>query len=114
MKTVLFFTQASCAPCREIEPSVKGACDHYAATMQYIRVDTEAGRATAQSAGEIATPVVIVLDSDKKEIGRLRGKTEILSKLESLLKQNTEGSLSNKKKVVGALIAAIVLYKIFN
>ncbi len=82
MKTVLFFTQTSCAPCRRIEPTIKDLCMRYGVKLQYIRVDTPEGKQLAQQAGEFTTPAVIVLDSDGKELGKLRNETPILQGLE--------------------------------
>ena len=92
-KTVLFFTQRSCAPCRQIEPNVIALCEKYGASLQYVKVDTEGGKETAKNAGEFTTPVVIVLDENMIELTRLRNATPILDGLPKFLGANQNNPL---------------------
>jgi thiol-disulfide isomerase/thioredoxin len=109
MKTVLFFTQKSCGPCRQIEPSIIQLCQQSGAKLQYVQVDTEEGKQTAQSAGEISTPVCIVLDDTGSELTRLRNAQVILDGLPSALNIDTQKPPIDFKGVIGGAIIGGVI-----
>jgi len=69
---VLDFYQASCPPCRTLEPSLERMAKQYAGRLPVYRVDIERDMAAAERFRVQSIPTVLIL-REGKEIARLDG-----------------------------------------
>jgi thioredoxin len=69
---VLDFYQASCAPCRTLEPWLERAAEHYAGRLTAYRVDIDRDLDVAKSFRVTSLPTVLVLRGGE-ELIRLDG-----------------------------------------
>ena len=73
---VLEFTSEGCAECRRMEPVLRDAREQCAAAGAHVTsldVDSTAGGALAAHSNVTATPTLILLDAEHREVGRLVG-----------------------------------------
>ena len=68
----LDFYQASCAPCRALEPRLQRVAQQYASRVPIYRVDIDRDLAVAERFGVQSIPTVLVLRAGK-EVERLDG-----------------------------------------
>ena len=66
------FYQASCAPCRALEPRLEAFARRHAGQLRVVQVDVDEDMATAQDFGVQSLPTLIVF-SDGSETARLDG-----------------------------------------
>lgn len=66
------FYQASCAPCRALEPRLEAFARRHAGQLRVLQVDVDADRAATQDFGVLSLPTLIVV-SDGNETARLDG-----------------------------------------
>ncbi len=69
---LLDFYQASCAPCRALEPRLERVAREYAGWAPVYRVDIDRDLPVAQRFGVMSIPTVLVLRAGK-EVARLDG-----------------------------------------
>lgn len=69
---LLDFYQASCPPCRVLEPRLERIAARYAGRVPVYRVDVDRDLAVAERFGVMSLPTVLVF-RDGKEIARLDG-----------------------------------------
>ncbi len=69
---LLDFYQASCAPCRALEPRVEAFARRHAGELRVLQVDVDEDMATAQRLGVQSLPTLIVF-RDGEETTRLDG-----------------------------------------
>ncbi len=69
---VLDFYQASCPPCRALEPRLERVAHEYAGWAPVYRVDIDRDLPVAQRFGVMSIPTVLVLRAGK-EVARLDG-----------------------------------------
>jgi thioredoxin 1 len=69
---VLDFYQASCPPCRALEPRLERVARRYADQVSIYRVDIDRDLSVAEQFGVMSIPTVLVLRSGK-EVERLDG-----------------------------------------
>lgn len=69
---VLDFYQASCAPCRRLEPRLEQIARQYAERVVVYRVDVDRDMPLAERLGVQSLPTVLVLDRGR-EVERLDG-----------------------------------------
>ncbi len=69
---VLDFYQASCAPCRSLEPRLQRAAEQYAGRVPVYRVDIDRDLEVAKSFRITSLPTVLVLKAGQ-EVIRLDG-----------------------------------------
>lgn len=85
---VLDFYQASCPPCRALEPRLERVAGQYAGRLPVYRVDIDRDLPVAQHFGVMSLPTVLVLN-DGREVERLDGlitEVELNSALERVLR----------------------------
>ncbi len=68
----LDFYQASCAPCRALEPRLERVAQQYANRLPVYRVDIDRDLAVAERFGVSSIPTVLILRAGK-EVERLDG-----------------------------------------
>ena len=68
----LDFYQASCAPCRTLEPRLERVAQQFAGRLPVYRVDIERDMAVTERFGVRSIPTVLIL-REGKEIERLDG-----------------------------------------
>ena len=68
----LDFYQASCAPCRTLEPRLERVAQQFAGRLPVYRVDIERDVALAERFGVRSIPTVLIL-REGKEVERLDG-----------------------------------------
>ena len=68
----LDFYQATCAPCRTLEPGLERVAQQFAGRLPVYRVDIERDMAVAEGFGVQSIPTVLIL-RDGKEVERLDG-----------------------------------------
>ncbi len=68
----LDFYQATCPPCRTLEPRLERLAEQYAGRLPVYRVDIERDMAVAERFGVQSIPTVLIL-RDGKEVERLDG-----------------------------------------
>ena len=69
---ILDFYQASCAPCRALEPRLERAAQHHTGRVTVYRVDLEIDMSVAERFRVTSIPTVIAF-RDGKEVDRLDG-----------------------------------------
>lgn len=69
---MLDFYQASCAPCRALEPRLERVAEHYSGRVRVYRVDIERDLPVAERFGVKSLPTVLILRAGK-EVERLDG-----------------------------------------
>jgi thioredoxin 1 len=69
---LLDFYQASCAPCRALEPRLEAFARRHAGQLRVLQVDVDEDMATAQDLGVQSLPTLILF-SDGTETARLGG-----------------------------------------
>ncbi len=69
---LLDFYQASCAPCRALEPRLEAFARRHAGELRVLQVDVDEDAATAQRFGVQSLPTLIVF-RDGEETARLDG-----------------------------------------
>lgn len=69
---LLDFHQASCAPCRALEPRLESFARRHAGEMRVLQVDVDEDMATAEAFGVQSLPTLIVF-ADGQETARLDG-----------------------------------------
>jgi thioredoxin 1 len=69
---LLDFYQASCAPCRALEPRLEAFARRHAGELRVLQVDVDEDMATAQRFGVQSLPTLIVF-GDGEETARLDG-----------------------------------------
>lgn len=69
---LLDFYQASCPPCRALEPRLERVAERYTGRVPVYRVDIDRDLAVAERFGVMSLPTVLVF-RDGKEIERLDG-----------------------------------------
>ncbi|MGQ0549641.1 MAG: thioredoxin family protein [Armatimonadota bacterium] len=68
----LDFYQASCPPCRALEPRLERVAQEYASRVAVYRIDVDRDLPVAERFGVMSLPTVLVLKAGK-EVGRLDG-----------------------------------------
>lgn len=68
----LDFYQATCPPCRALEPRLERIADEYAGRVIIYRVDIDRDMPVAERFGVDSIPTVVILRNGK-EVGRLDG-----------------------------------------
>jgi thioredoxin 1 len=68
----LDFYQASCAPCRALEPRLERIAEQYIGRVRVYRVDLERDLSVAERFGVKSLPTVLMLHAGK-EVARLDG-----------------------------------------
>jgi thioredoxin-like negative regulator of GroEL len=68
----LDFYQASCSPCRALEPRLERLAGQYVGRLRVYRVDTERDMTVAERFGVQSIPTVLIL-REGKELERLDG-----------------------------------------
>lgn len=68
----LDFYQASCPPCRTLEPRLERVAQQFAGRLPVYRVDVERDMAVAERFGVQSIPTVLIL-REGKEVARLDG-----------------------------------------
>ena len=86
----LDFYQASCAPCRALEPRLEQVADQHKGRVKVYRVDLEVDMPVAERFRVTSIPTVIVF-RDAQEVARLDG----LITTEQLRKTFEEASLAD-------------------
>lgn len=66
------FYQASCPPCRALEPRLERVAQEYASRIPVFRVDIDRDLPVAQRFGVMSLPTVVILRAGK-EVERLDG-----------------------------------------
>jgi thioredoxin 1 len=69
---VLDFYQATCAPCRALEPRLERVVSHYRERLRVYRIDIDRDLSAAERFGVQSIPTILIL-RDGKEIERLDG-----------------------------------------
>lgn len=69
---VLDFYQASCPPCRALEPRLERVAREYRGRLPVYRVDLDRDLAVAECFGVRSIPTILIL-KDGKEVDRLDG-----------------------------------------
>lgn len=69
---VLDFYQATCPPCRVLEPHLERVAEEYEGRVPVLRVDIDRDLTAAERFGVMSLPTVLVL-RDGKEMARLDG-----------------------------------------
>jgi thioredoxin 1 len=69
---VLDFYQATCAPCRALEPRLERVLSHYQRPLRVYRVDVDRELSVAERFGVQTIPTILIL-RDGKEVERLDG-----------------------------------------
>ena len=68
----LDFYQASCPPCRALEPRIEQVAQEYAGRVAVYRIDVDRDLPVAERFGVLSLPTVLILKAGK-EVGRLDG-----------------------------------------
>jgi thioredoxin len=66
------FYQASCPPCRALEPRIDRIAQEYAGRVAVYRIDVDRNLPVAERFGVLSLPTVLILKAGK-EVGRLDG-----------------------------------------
>jgi len=69
---VLDFYQATCAPCRALEPRLERVVSHYQERLRVYRIDIDRELSAAERFGVQSIPTILILH-DGKEVERLDG-----------------------------------------
>jgi len=68
----LDFYQASCPPCRALEPRLERVAQEYAGLVAVYRIDVDRDLPVAERFGVMSLPTVLIVKAGK-EVGRLDG-----------------------------------------